>query len=90
MNVKTNLKNDIDKKMRESYYFETSAVNFLYDIFSKDDEFNSIKTKNLQISKGRKWYISSATLWEIFKTKEVNKGVKSTFEYYSFFYKSQT
>lgn len=59
--------------MRESYYFETSAVNSLYHLFSKDDKFSSIKTKKLQISKGRKWYISSATLWEIFKTKENEK-----------------
>jgi len=56
--------------MKERYYFETSAVNFLYDIFSKDEKHSSVKTKNLQVSKGRKWYISSATLWEIFKTKD--------------------
>ena len=59
--------------MRESYYFETSAVNFLYDVFSKDEKFSSIKTKKLQVSKGRKWYLSSATLWEIFKTKDEKK-----------------
>jgi hypothetical protein len=59
--------------MRESYYFETSSVNYLYDVFSRDEKFSSVKTKKLQISKGRKWYISSATLWEIFKTNDEEK-----------------
>lgn len=56
--------------MRESLYFETSAVNSLYNFFSRDEKYSSVKTKALQISKKRCWYISSATLWEIFKTKD--------------------
>jgi len=56
--------------MNEVFYFETSAVNSLYHIFSNDNRFSSVETKKLQISKGRKWYISSATLWEIFNTKD--------------------
>jgi hypothetical protein len=56
--------------MSERCYFETSAVNFLYQLFSKDEKHSSVKTKALQVSKGRKWYISTVTLWEIFKTKD--------------------
>ena len=56
--------------MRASFYFETSAVNFLYDLFSQEDKFSSVETKKFQISKGRKWYISCVTLWEIFRTKD--------------------
>jgi len=59
--------------MEENLYFETSAVNFLYDFFTGNQSPSSIKTKQLQISKGRKWYISSVTLWEIFKTKDEEK-----------------
>lgn len=50
-------------------YFETSAVNYLYDNIFNDEKHSSIKTKKLQIKKGRKWYISNITLWEIFLTK---------------------
>lgn len=56
--------------MKELFYFETSAVNSLYNLFSKNKKYSSIKTKALQISKKRSWYISSTTLWEIFKTKD--------------------
>jgi len=59
--------------MNESFYFETSAVNALYHKFSSDDRFSSVETKKFQISKGRKWYISSAVLWEIFRTKDKNR-----------------
>jgi len=54
-------------------YFETSSVNFLYDNVFNNNENSSIKTKKLQISKGRKWQISNITLWEIFLTKDENR-----------------
>lgn len=47
-------------------YFETSAVNYLFDNVFNNQENSSIKTKELQIKKGRKWQISNITLWEIF------------------------
>jgi len=50
-------------------YVETSAVNYLFDNIFNSPKNSSLKTKELQISKGRKWYISSLTLWEIFLTK---------------------
>jgi len=56
--------------MNQRFYFETSAVNFLYELFLKNKKHSSVKTKALQISKGRRWYISTVTLWEIFKTKD--------------------
>lgn len=49
-------------------YFETSSVNHLLGIFSTP-EFSSVKTRNLQNEKGRKWQISNITLWEIFLTQ---------------------
>lgn len=51
-------------------YFETSAVNYLSDKIFSNTNFNSLATKKLQIEKGRKWQISSVTLWEIFLTKD--------------------
>jgi hypothetical protein len=50
-------------------YFETSAVNYLLDNIFSHPEHSSIKTKELQLSKQRKWFISAITLWEIFLTK---------------------
>jgi hypothetical protein len=49
-------------------YFETSGVNYLYDKVFDNSEISSVKTKQLQIQKGRKWQISIVTLWEIFLT----------------------
>ena len=54
-------------------YFETSAVNFLFDNIFNTDEFSSVETKKLQTSKGRKWQISNVTLWEIFLTKNEDR-----------------
>jgi len=56
-----------------SIYFETSAVNYLFDnVFNKRD-FSSIETKKLQLQKQRRWYISIITLWEIFLTKDQDR-----------------
>lgn len=53
-----------------TYYFETSAVNYLFDnLFNNDEKYSSVKTKKLQLSKSRRWYISSVVLWEIFLSK---------------------
>lgn len=50
-----------------TYYFETSAVNYFYDsVFGNDKLYSSIKTKELQLSKNRRWYISAIVLWELF------------------------
>lgn len=54
-------------------YFETSAVNYLFDKVFSSPNHSSIKTKNLQIKKNRKWYISSITLWELFLTKDITR-----------------
>ena len=54
-------------------YFETSAVNYLYDHIFNTEEYSSIKTRTLQLQKGRKWQISNITLWEIFQTKDRNR-----------------
>jgi len=70
--ITNNFHAEIVKNMSERFYFETSAVNFLYELFSKDKKHSSVKTKALQLSKGRKCYISTVTLWEIFKTKDEN------------------
>lgn len=50
-------------------YFETSAINYLLDHVFSEPRNSSIETKKLQISKKRRWYISTVTLWEIFLTK---------------------
>lgn len=50
-------------------YIETSAVNYLFDYVFSLPQNSSVKTKALQMQKGRKWYISAITLWEIFLTK---------------------
>jgi hypothetical protein len=50
-------------------YFETSAVNYLLDNIFNHPQHSSIKTRELQISKQKKWFISAITLWEIFLTK---------------------
>jgi len=51
-------------------YYETSSVNYLFDNVFSNPNFSSVATKKLQIQKGRKWQISSVTLWEIFLTKD--------------------
>ena len=57
----------------ENWYFETSAVNSLLDnIFSKPEN-SSIKTRKLELKKGRKWYISNITLWEMFLTNNEDR-----------------
>ena len=53
----------------ETYYFETSAVNYLFGNLFNDNRFSTVKKKRLQLSKRRKWYISSIVLWEIFLSK---------------------
>lgn len=54
-------------------YFETSAVNYLLDNIFSHPQHSSIRTKELQISKQRKWFISAITLWEIFLTKNESR-----------------
>ena len=54
-------------------YFETSAVNYLFDTIFSAPNFGSLATKKLQIEKGRKWQISNVALWEIFLTKDDNR-----------------
>lgn len=54
-------------------YFETSAINYIFDNTFNDHRFSSIETKRLQIAKGRKWQISNVALWEIFLTKNVTR-----------------
>ena len=54
-----------------TYYFETSAVNYYYDnVFGNDKHYSSLKTKQLQLNKKRKWYISAIVLWELFLSKD--------------------
>lgn len=54
-------------------YFETSAVNYLYDKVFTNSDIGSIQTKELQVSKARKWQISIITLWEIFFTNNAER-----------------
>jgi hypothetical protein len=54
-------------------YFETSAVNYLFDNVFSSSEKSSVKTKEFQLKKNRKWYISSITLWELFLTKNLSR-----------------
>lgn len=54
-------------------YFETSAVNYLFDNVFSNPEISSIETRKLQLRKERKWYISSITLLEIFLTKDEDR-----------------
>ncbi len=57
----------------ESWYIETSALNY----FAKDRTIeDAIATKAHQRLKGRKWVISSITLWEILLTSEEIKKEK--------------
>lgn len=53
----------------QNIYFETSAVNYLFDNVFNDNEACPTATKSLQLKKGRRLCISSITLWEIFLTK---------------------
>lgn len=53
----------------ERLYFETSAVNYLYDNIFSNSEYGSLATRELQISKDRYWHISHVVLIEIFMTK---------------------
>ena len=54
----------------ETWYFETSAVNF----FAQDRNVqDAIATKAFQNVKGRKWVISPVTLWEILLTGDESK-----------------
>jgi hypothetical protein len=59
--------------MMTNLYIETSAVNYLLDNIFSQPQYSSIKTKELQISKRRKWFISALTLWEIFLTKNESR-----------------
>jgi len=55
---------------KQCFYFETSAVNYLFDNVYNDEKFSSVKTRQLQILKNRQWQISNVVLWEIFLTKD--------------------
>ncbi len=56
-----------------NYYFETSAVNYIYELFQRQKEFGSLATRKLQNSKGIYWKLSSITLWELFQIKNKEK-----------------
>lgn len=53
-----------------SFYFETSAVNYLVGKYGWND---AMATKDLQTSKGNLWYLSPVTLWEILLTTDPDK-----------------
>lgn len=53
-----------------TFYFETSAVNYLSGTMSTDD---AMATKAYQKLKGNKWYISPVTIWEILITSDEYK-----------------
>lgn len=61
------------KEKITEWYFETSAVNHLYNHVFSNPEFGSLATRNLQTQKGRNWKISAITLWEIFLTSNKAK-----------------
>lgn len=52
--------------MKSNYYFETSAINYLAKKYNWVD---ANCTKAFQSVRGRRWLISSVSLWEIFLTK---------------------
>lgn len=54
-------------------YFETSAVNYLFDNVFNNEKYSSFETRKLQTAKGRKWQISNIALWEIFLTKKQSR-----------------
>ena len=56
-------------------YFDTSAVNWLFDNILKRPE-DVVATKKLQIQKGRRWMISSVVLDEILGTKDLLRREK--------------
>jgi len=61
------------RKNTETWYFETSALNY----FTKDRTVeDAIATKAHQSLKGRRWVISSSVLWEILMTSNRAKREK--------------
>ena len=60
----------------ESWYFETSVVNWL---MSQITVYEAEKTKYFQRSKGRLWKLSPITLWEILMTSSDEHQDEITF-----------
>jgi hypothetical protein len=56
-------------------YFDTSAINWLFDNILKRPE-DVVATKKLQIQKGQRWMISSVVLHEILGTKDLLRREK--------------
>lgn len=54
----------------KNIYFETSAVNYMADLFSWKD---AAATKERQSEKGNKYHISPVTIWEILLTTDHHK-----------------
>jgi len=52
----------------QTWYIETSAVNYLQSHHVGPDGIGTLATRALQEEKGRRWCISPVTIWEIIQT----------------------